>query len=196
MGAALMFEDFSSLAQQPAEHTTPENEALEEEKLNAFENGYQAGWDDALRAQNQASAKLSEALRASLSDMSFTREEAFQAFLSASKGLLGAIVDRILPEIAAKSLAPHVVAHLHNALSKSADIPIQVRVAPRQVDPVSAAITEALPGEISVLADADLSDDQAVLALDTRELEIDLNGLVAEISDAVSDLSAFGQEGS
>lgn len=195
MNSALLFEDFSSLTEEPFDEMDPENAALEEERLAAFEKGYGAGWDDALRAQNHAGQLMNEALQASLSDMGFTKAEAMQAFLAASENLFETILGKILPSIASEALANHVLGAIKSALAQSIDSPMQVRVSPSQYAAITQNLSCDLPDGAKVLADPELSEMQAIITLDGNEAEIDLEGLIAEVSLAVSELKTMDQKG-
>ncbi|MDA7965210.1 MAG: ABC transporter ATP-binding protein, partial [Ruegeria sp.] len=69
MSIAHLLEDFTVQTGAGALHML-DDEALEEQRLAAFENGYGAGWDDAVQAQDQARGQLSAELSGALSDLS------------------------------------------------------------------------------------------------------------------------------
>ena len=75
MSIAHLLEDFTLQAGGGQLHVLDED-ALEEQRLASFEQGYSAGWEDAVQAQEQSRGQVSAELAKSLEDMSFTYHEA------------------------------------------------------------------------------------------------------------------------
>jgi flagellar assembly protein FliH len=73
--------------------------AFEEAKLSAYDQGYRAGWDDAVQAQSSDQAQISAELARNLKSLSFTFAEARGHVLAAMQPLLADIVARLLPTI-------------------------------------------------------------------------------------------------
>ena len=80
--------------------------ALETVRLEAFENGYQAGWEDAKTAFEQSKDALSNAALENLRDVSFTYQEALSAVTAGLEPILHEICNQILPEVSRQSCAP------------------------------------------------------------------------------------------
>ena len=70
MTLSALLEDFSE--PQPGTTVALTDVMIEEEKLQAFEKGYQAGWDDSAKAQKDSAAHLSEEFASNIRDLSFT----------------------------------------------------------------------------------------------------------------------------
>lgn len=184
MGAARLFEDFSR-RDLPADPATTSIEDLEDEKLKSFEQGYGAGWEDAIKAQADSGKLLADTVQQSLIEVGFTREEALQAFIAATRPLLDGLVAKLLPALADRTLPQHVTTLLAKAIEDASDLPVEIRVAPDQHAAVSRALGDRMPDNARLSADADLAPGQACFALGTSEKQIDLPELIAEIGEAV-----------
>ena len=160
---------------------------LEEARLEAFESGYRAGWDDAATANETEDAASREAVSRTLQELAFTYHEARNHILRALSPLLSEITARILPEVARASL-PHLVAE---ALGPYAEIvseaPIKVSIHPNQ-----RALVEGLMGRnpglpLQLIEDAGLSLNRVVLSLGTSETRVDLDSALITIRTAIDD---------
>ena len=77
-------------------------------KLEAFENGYRAGWEDATGAAASEQGHIAADLAQNLRDLSFTLAEAQVAVLAEMRPLLREIVAKLLPVAAHASLAGRI----------------------------------------------------------------------------------------
>lgn len=190
-----LFEDFGSY-KNATEIDGPEvDDALEEERLKSFESGYGAGWEDAIRAQSEGNRRLHEALEQSLLDLSFTKEEALQAYIVSVRPMLESIVTKVLPHIATDSLRSHIAGLLQNTVLDGLDPKVEVHVSAAQQTAVARVVQDLLPEGGTVRVDSSLSDSQARLALGVSERHIDLDDLITEIRAAISDFHAAIDEG-
>ena len=62
MAISHLLEDFGTNSDLPGPLTMMSPEDIEDVRLGAFEQGYSAGWEDALSAQSRDRARLSETL--------------------------------------------------------------------------------------------------------------------------------------
>lgn len=185
MGNARLFEDFgrtSAPVQATADSTAEEMEDL---KLKSFEQGYGAGWDDAIKAQAETGKLLVDTVQQSLMDARFTRDQAMQSFIAATRPLLDQLVAKILPELGKRMLPHHVSALLTKAIEEASALPVEIRVSEDQHAAVSRLLDGKLPENASLVADPSLEAGQACCALGSSEKQVDLPGLVSEIADAV-----------
>ena len=186
MGNARLFEDFGRKevkAQSTAATTSDED--LEDLKLKAFEQGYGAGWDDAVKAQADGGMLLAETVQQALLDVRFTRDDAMQAFIPATRPLIDGLIAKILPAMADATLPQHVAGLLGKAMEEASDLPVEIRVAPDQLAAVSRVLDGRMPDNASLAPDDTLAPGQACFALGTSEKQIDLPELISEITQAV-----------
>jgi flagellar biosynthesis/type III secretory pathway protein FliH len=93
----------------PLTEIEEDSEALENVKLESFESGYQAGWEDAVKAHSDGTQKAISELGQRLEDMSFTYHEVYAKLTLALKPLMVNIILKLLPTIAEQSLHVHIL---------------------------------------------------------------------------------------
>lgn len=195
MGVAKLFEDFSDeqdLVQEMFEHSTEE---LEDIKLKSFEQGYGAGWDDAIKAQQEGMTLLSDTVEASIKDLQMTQEDSLRAFTEATLPLLEGMVSKVLPILADHSFAFAVRSVLEKSLTEATKLPVEIRVAADQQNQVAHALSDKPAAEISLKTDETLAPGQACIGLGASEQQIDLDGLIKEITEAVENFQISVKEG-
>ena len=186
MGSRLRLETFSD-APATAGSPDPKAEAEREEiRGSAFEQGYAAGWDDALAARDTEEARLRQAVLARLSDLSFTYHEAHAHVLSAIRPLLLDMVRKVLPSVARDTLGPMIADLVMPVARDLAAAPVVITVSPVSRPHVEAVLGTELAMPVTLLDDPDLSPGQAYLRLGATETHLDLDGVVAAIAAAVA----------
>ncbi|MEI4233407.1 flagellar biosynthesis protein [Roseovarius sp. D22-M7] len=160
--------------------------SLEEERLEAFEKGYQAGWDDSVKSQGEESRRIAADLGQNLQDLSFTYEEAYAAVMQAVHPLLEQMVSAVLPRLARDSLVPRLVETLHDIAREQGHQKIAIAAAEADM-PALAHLTEAVPEiDIELGVDDTLASGQIYLRFDGREQAIDMQEVLEGIEQAVS----------
>lgn len=102
----------------------------EEARLQGYEQGYAAGWEDAVAAQSAEQARLQAELARNLQSLSFTFEEARVHVMAALGPFLQQLVTRLLPEIARAALAPVVQETLLPLAAQASESPVILRINP------------------------------------------------------------------
>lgn len=180
MTIAHLFQDFGDAT---AQQFVLSDEALEEQRLISFENGYQAGWEDAAKAIAQEQGQITADLAQNLRDMAFTFQEAHSAVQTALTPLLTATLTKLLPTAAHASLVSHAVTQLTALSHELGGGTCIVTASPAQADWIASMLPDVAGLSVSVQPDPSLTDGQAFLRLGTRERMIDLDATVAEIAD-------------
>ena len=161
-----------------------ESAATADMRLEAFENGYNAGWEDAGKAAEGNHARISDALAANLADLGFTYHEAYSHMLTALHPLIEQIVSTVLPELAQKTLGARLSEELHQIGRRVGRIPVRIATAPEEEQ----AVTGCLPPEsdlpVEVVADPALGPGQLELRFGQAERMIDLQEVLSEIDAA------------
>lgn len=159
---------------------------VEELRLGAYEQGYAAGWDDALGAQNQDVAHLRAELGRNLTEMALSYRDARRHVLAALEPLLQDMINKILPQIAQESLGQMILQEIRPVTAALIDMPILVKTAPETRDLVERILHSETGLPLQVLAEPTLSAGQAYLRLGESESQVDLDGVVAAIATAVT----------
>lgn len=165
---------------------TMSDETLETERLEAFDKGYRAGWDDAIKAKSDEGAQLADGVAQSLQDLSFTYHEVHAQILSNLGPLFDEILGKMLPALAQETLGAHVADQLAGLARDIGKVEVEVSVAPGAGDHVSQLIGAAATSlPISVIESANVPVGRADMRLGGKEITIDLAQVSAQILDAV-----------
>lgn len=184
MGISHLFEDFGALSRGTPVSLT--DVSLEELKLEAFEKGYQAGWEDALRAGEEDTRNVSADLAQSLRDLSFTFEEAHTAAVKSLKPLLDQMVTSVLPEIARKTLGMQITEQLHDLARTHGPQPVEIVTAPADQDLIQNMIGLTPPMQTSVTSEPSMAKGQVFIRLGDHQREIDVTHVLSGIEQAIS----------
>jgi flagellar assembly protein FliH len=160
--------------------------SLEEERLEAFEKGYQAGWDDCAKSQMEESRRITADFSQNLQDLSFTYEEAYAAVMQALHPLLDQMISAVLPRLARDSLVPRLVETVHDVARTHGRQKIGIAAAEADMA-VLEHLTGSMPDtEIELTTDDTLASGQLYLRFEGGEQAIDLQEVLQGIEDAVS----------
>ena len=186
MSLTHLFQDFGTLKSTKAGMLSMTAEEIEDLKLQSFEGGFQAGWEDAVKAQAETHSHVSAALAASLHSASFEYHE-LRATLNASvQNIMVHVVDTILPMAARASLGGHIRDFVTSASQDALDCPIEIVVAPECEEVVRRVLSTDLQDPFELVGDPGMSESQATIRLGSQESEINLDKTVAEIALAVA----------
>ncbi|MGJ8626855.1 MAG: hypothetical protein ACSHXB_07850 [Sulfitobacter sp.] len=191
MSLAHRYHNFSSLPstdEQP-ESLNPDN--VEDAKLQSFEDGYQAGWEDAVKAHEVAKDRIAADFAQNLQDMSFTFHEAFTKLGQAMKPLLTQIVTKVLPEVTNKIIVAQVLAQITDLMADQSENAIQIAVSPKNLDALTELLSEITNIPFELKGEPALGEGQVYLRVNTDEREINLDALLMGFSNA---LDAFFQQ--
>ncbi|MEX3316354.1 hypothetical protein [Sulfitobacter sp. PS-8MA] len=177
------YHDFGTSAAGDAEGAIAE--AVQDEKLQSFEAGYQAGWDDAVKAHTTDRDRAASETAQSLQDMSFTYHEVQRKLLDALHPLLRCVVAKVLPVAAHATLAEQVVELLGKMLADNAEGGIEIVVAPEQMDAMQETLSQKIKLPFLLTAEPTLSPGQVYLRANAQEREINLDTVLLGLSDAL-----------
>ncbi|WP_371060910.1 ABC transporter ATP-binding protein [Rhodosalinus sp. 5P4] len=187
MSIAHLLEDFALARPQPtaAQSSPLSDEQLEALRLEAFEEGYKAGWDDAVAARDKEETRLSAELAGALQDLSFTYNEAYAHMVKAIEPLLERMVGSLLPSLMREALGAHVLSELGTLTRELGQAEVEVHVPPGQVDTIG-TLVEGAGFPARVIGDPALGEGQAQLRFGTSERQVDLDDILSEIRRAIS----------
>ena len=185
--APLKLEDFTCAAPE-AEAIPLENDHDEKVRLSAYEEGYGAGWEDAVTAQTDARAEREAEATRNLQMLAFGYQEVRHHILRSLEPLLQDVAVQLLPRIARAALAPVIAETLMPLAERLADTPVTLRVAPDVSDVVERLLPPITQGIPMVLRlDPMLQGGQVMIAAGGSEARVDMDAAAAAIAQAVSD---------
>lgn len=158
---------------------------LAELKLASYEQGYGAGWNDALQAQSEDVARLRTDLGRRLCEMELSYRDARRHILTALEPLLRDMVNKVLPAVAQTALGPMVLEQLKPIAEELAATPVEIRTSPANLDLVGTLVNRGTNLPLRIVAEATLTDGQAYVKLPGHAAKIDLDGVIGEIAGAV-----------
>lgn len=162
-----------------------EASALDEAKVASFEQGYAAGWEDAVSAQSGDQSRIRADLARNLQSLSFTFQDARSHVLQAIRPLLLEMTSRLLPEVAREALAPTVLEALMPIADEMTDAPVTLVLNPAVRDRVESLLSQATGLPLLVEEEPSLAEGQVYLRLGATETKVDLGQVTADISAAV-----------
>jgi len=183
-----ILEDFGPAVVLDTAKDEDEAEA-EEKKLAIFEDGYAAGWDDAITAQSDNSSIASEELSKNMKDLSFTYNEALNHIQLSILPVLQAIVDKVLPPTFESNTKQHVIARLHDVMSEYGHIHVTLKCSNFRQTFFETVVADVVEMPIQIKTDPSYSKDEVSLHFESREELIDLSdvhSLISQELDAVS----------
>ncbi|MES2333605.1 MAG: flagellar biosynthesis protein [Pseudomonadota bacterium] len=183
---ALRLEAFDTLATadgsiQPLVEAT----AVEEAKVASFEQGYSAGWDDAVAAQNGDQTRIRADLARNLQSLAFTFQDARSHVLQAIRPLILEMVNRLLPEVAREALAPTVLEALTPMADELADAPLTLVLNPAVRGQVEDLVAQATGLPMVIEEEPSLPEGQVYIRFGSIETKVDLSQVTADIAIAV-----------
>ncbi|WP_170425865.1 ABC transporter ATP-binding protein [Ruegeria arenilitoris] len=183
MSIAHLLEDFTLQANGGQLHVLDED-ALEEQRLASFEQGYSAGWEDATQAQEGSRGQISADLAKSLEDMSFTYHEAVHRMAQSLEPMFQSLTKVVLPETLDLGFAARLVEQLTDMARTQIGQPMQVFVPEGCAAEVEGMIPEAISAPVQVVEDPSLDPGQARLKVGISQREVDCSGLLAAVDQA------------
>lgn len=164
---------------------------LEEHQLEAFEQGYQAGWEDSAKAHAEDHTRVSNELTEALQQMSFTFVEAQTQVLQSLRPLFQQIAETVLPQLGDVSLPLLVSEQLSTLAAEHLGETLVVAVSEADRPSIEAVAKDFGGGTIQIKTKPALVRGQVEISNKTQERSIDLHQVIAELTDAIE---AFGNE--
>jgi flagellar assembly protein FliH len=159
--------------------------AVEEAKVASFEQGYSAGWDDAVAAQQGDQTRIRADLARNLQSLSFTFQDARSHVLQAIRPLILQMVDRLLPEVAREALAPTVLDAVMPFAEELADAPLTLVLNPVVRSQVEDLVTQATGLPMVIEEEPSMPEGQVYIRFGGSEAKVDLAQVTTDIAVAV-----------
>jgi flagellar assembly protein FliH len=162
---------------------------LDAARLDGYDAGYRAGWDDAAEAHGTEQDRIGEDFARNLRELSFTYHEARGHVTSGVAQVLRAFIDGFFPAFAAEALAARVHEALEDDIDRAAGQPVRLNVSPKDAPILRRLLASVatLPCEID--EEPTLAQGQLLCRLGTREVEVDLAAALETARDALDALN-------
>ena len=187
MANRLELEDFGTpVAASPGQGTAPDPAAAEDIRLSAFEDGYGAGWNDAVAADQNSQTKVSQDFAQNLSDLSFTYHEARNHLTTAAEPIFKELIEKVFPSLIVSGLGAQVLETLSDEVGRIANAPVELVCSPSNTIALTELVGENAPMPINISEEPTLTDGQVFLRFATEERRIDLDEIQTGMDSAIS----------
>jgi hypothetical protein len=180
-----LLEDFEGHLNPGSRRRILSDVQLEEIRLASFENGYSAGWEDAVKSLGETQVRVAEGLERRLEDIRYGYVEALAEMLCATEPVFRAIVDQLLPDQADPVLAGALVDRLTALAREAGDAGLVLTVPPGAGSYIAPAIARLEGISVRIEEDDRLPPDRAKVGLEDREHEVDLSAFGDALREAI-----------
>ncbi len=161
------------------------NTSLEEHRLEAFEQGYKAGWDDAAAAQSEDQSRVAADFARNLQELSFTYHEARGHILGSLEPLLKEMVTKVLPKLARDSLPQTIVDEILSASETQTKAGIQIVISPANRPALEQLMETQNNLDITIIEEPSMADGLAYLRFADTEKQVDLDSVLSSFSQSI-----------
>ena len=186
----LTLEDFSdaSLASFGQPQDAVSSQQAEAAKATAYEQGYKAGWDDAIEAESESQSRIGAEFARHLQEMSFSFHEARTHVIQGMESLLQELLSTFLPALIRETMGQRILETLEPLVAECADSAVQIAVAPGCQSALEPHLSEAGIAMIQLIEEPSLSEGQAFLRLGENERKIDLTDAIETVSQSINSM--------
>ncbi|MCE8517699.1 ABC transporter ATP-binding protein [Ruegeria pomeroyi] len=185
MAIAHLLEDFEINLMDPSRLRLMDEDTLEEVRLSAFEQGYSAGWDDAVSARSEEQGQLNATLARNLEDLSFTYHEALGQMTQSLEPMFESLIGTVLPETLERSYTHHIVEQLKSMAREQVSQPALLIVPAGVSSALKPILSEELSFPVQLVEESSLPAGQACLRIGTAERDINCSALLNSIDEAM-----------
>ncbi len=177
-----IFEDFA-IASSSAAST----DSSVQSKLDSFDTGYKAGWDDASKAHLESKKHISSVLIQNLETIEFTMAEARASTLKVLTPMITQITSTLLPGLKQEALRARLEDELESLLKNSVSGQIALEVSAGDLSTVK----DLTDGDtqfqrVSVLEKPSLGEGQVYVSCEDQTHLIDIDKVLEDIREAVA----------
>jgi flagellar assembly protein FliH len=159
-----------------------------------FDDGYRAGWEDALAEAAEERSGISRALGERLLELSHSQEAANRAALASLEPLLHELFDKVLPRAADKFFLPVILEEARALLDGAGAQALRVAVCPDEAAAMRALARDAGLDAATIVEDPAMSPSQAMLRHEREERRVDLAEVLARFDDALDEFLTIAKE--
>ena len=154
--------------------------------LAAFDQGYNAGWDDARKAVEHGSAEQRRELIDLLSRHTSAAQDARTAVLADLRPIITSIADILVPQIADQSFGPHLAQFVFDQINTYQPPNVVITVNQADFDSVQAALQHTDFAGCTVQIDPAIRPQQACVGYAGSEVEFNFQDAKTEIQTALA----------
>lgn len=151
-----------------------------------FDEGYNAGWDDAMARVEEEQARIGAQLAARLAAIERDHDTARLALIADLEPALRDVFDKVLPHAVERTFLPNLLEEVSLALETAND-QLRILVSPEDVAPMTRLLDQAGigPHQAVVAAEPALAMSQALIRWTGQERSVDLDGVLSDLDTAL-----------
>lgn len=180
MRSLLALEEFDAQEDETARHLIAEEE-LEAQKVQAFEQGYKAGWDDAAKASQEQQAKAETRLADQIRELDVTYSDARQQVVDSFVPVLRAFTSTVSATLCAETLSSIVEKKVASHLSSGGEQPVVLAANAQSVELLRSMLSTEDTRNFSFRVQESLSDGQTQVSFGGLEELIDVDTACEEL---------------
>jgi hypothetical protein len=150
--------------------------------LEAFEQGYQSGWDDCIANETEERRRIGTDLAAALSELSLTTETIRTELLTSISPVLEEIASQLLPKLAAEAVAPILINEVTNIVSGHGPVTLELFAAPEKCASIAALVETVADLPVTVVPETAFAEGQVSIRFADQRRDIDLSDAAARMS--------------
>jgi len=171
----------------------PSEEDIEKIRLQGYEAGYKAGWDDAVNAEETEQNRIGAEFARNLQDLGFTFHEARTHVMSTLEPLLLGMVEKVLPDMVSQTIGQSIVEQLLALASDVADTPVEVVIQPSCRQVLEPLLSKATAIPITLVDEPSLAEGQVFLRAGSLEKHLDFTGAIEQMRRSIVDLFTLNE---
>lgn len=158
---------------------------IEDQKLQVFEEGYSAGWDDAIAAQAKHTNIATEVFVQNLRDLSFTYQEALTQMSQDLARFMDVLCNILMPKTLDTTFVETVRQQLTDVALESAAGQVEIKCSKARLVLLQENLSEDLPMPVIVSEDQQLDTDEVSLSLGPNEQVCDISSILRETVEKI-----------
>ena len=186
---ALRLEDFGARGQAPGM-------ASVDHANDRFDDGYNAGWDDAMAQVEAEQSRVAAQLAERLTGLERDQRAAMTTALMTLEPALRDVFDKLLPSTVERAFLPILLEEVEAVLDAGTEC-LTLVVAPEDAAPVARLLERGgiAAERVTVTPEPALSMSQALIRWTGQERQIDLEGVLTALDDALETFLATMDRG-
>lgn len=191
---SLDLEDFSRRVEPaPPPSQRHSDDDIAEVRSTAYEQGYAAGFDDAVKSEADNQTRIGSEFARHLQEMSFTFHEARAHVIASVTPLLEELVTTFLPQLTQETMGQRLMETLQPLIEDAGDQPIVIMVPPGAREALSPFFDQAVSSVIRIEEEPTLTEGQSFLRLGRTERKIDLDAAFARFRESLNALTELNE---
>ncbi len=160
----------------------------------AFEQGYAAGWQDALVQMRDEDALRRIAAEDALQAVSFSYHEAHAALQHSFVELTSALLDKLLPAVARDALPVRLKAEIAEIAARETLLPLRITCAPDAVATLEPIVNSVSGIQVELVPEPSFSEAQLTLTTGAQERRLDFDMVLENMRTRITDNTACQTE--